>query len=79
MTEGMAGMLGGLRLISWMRAALLGAALLAAAAGMEVEVRADAFVSLNGRAYARLIDLEVDLAQERQGIEAKRWILAAPP
>ena len=50
-----------------------------AAAGLEVEVRADAFVSLNGRAYARLIDPEVDLAQERQGIGAKRWILAAPP
>lgn len=50
-----------------------------AAAGLEVEVRADAFVSLNGRAYARLIDPEVDLARERQGVGAKRWILAQPP
>ena len=50
-----------------------------AAAGLDVEVRADAFVSLNGRPYARLIDPETDLARERQGVGAKRWILAAPP
>ena len=50
-----------------------------AAAGLDVEVRADAFVSLNGRAYARLIDPETDLARERQGIGAKGWILPQPP
>jgi len=50
-----------------------------AASGLDVEVRADAFVSLNGRPYARLIDPQTDLARERQGIGAKRWILAAPP
>lgn len=50
-----------------------------AAAGLDVEVRADAFVSLNGRPYARLIDPETDLARERQGVGAKRWILPQPP
>ena len=50
-----------------------------AAAGLDVEVRADVFVSLNGRPYARLIDPETDLARERQGIGAKRWILPRPP
>ncbi len=49
-----------------------------AARGLTVEVRADAFVSFNGRPYARFIDSEVDLAQERQGIGAKDWILPHP-
>ena len=49
-----------------------------AAAGRRVEVRADAFVSFNGRPYARLIDPAADLAAERQGVGAKRWILPQP-
>ena len=43
--------------------------------GMEVEVRADAFVSLNGRRAARLIDPNVDLAQAKPGIWRKAWVL----
>ena len=46
--------------------------------GPDVEVRADAFVAVNGRPYARLIDPEIDLARERQGVGAKRWILPEP-
>ena len=49
-----------------------------AARGQDVEVRADAFVAVNGRPYARLIDPEIDLARERQGVGAKRWILPEP-
>ena len=49
-----------------------------AAQGPDVEVRADAFVAVNGRPYARLIDPEIDLARERQGVGAKRWILPEP-
>ena len=49
-----------------------------AAQGRDVEVRADAFVAVNGRPYARLIDPEIDLARERQGVGAKRWILPEP-
>lgn len=49
-----------------------------AARGTTVEVRADAFVSINGRPHARLIDPDVDLARERQGIRAKTWILPQP-
>ena len=41
-------------------------------------MRADAFVAVNGRPYARLIDPEIDLARERQGVGAKRWILPEP-
>jgi hypothetical protein len=44
----------------------------------DVEVRADAWVSLNGRAKARLIDPNVDLTNERDGLEKARWILEAP-
>ena len=44
-----------------------------------VEVRADAFVTYNGRAAARLIDPEVDLARINPGLGAKRWILGSPP
>jgi len=43
-----------------------------------VEVRADAFVAYNGRPSARLIDPEVDLAREHDGLAPKRWILPAP-
>jgi len=42
------------------------------------EVRADVFVSLNGRPGARLVDPEVDLAREREGLGPRRWILPAP-
>ncbi|MEZ4449072.1 MAG: HTTM domain-containing protein [Nannocystaceae bacterium] len=50
-----------------------------AAQGRDVEVRADAFVTYNGRPSARLLDPEVDLARERDGLAAKPWILPAPP
>lgn len=44
----------------------------------DVEVRADAFVAYNGRPSARLIDPNVDLARERDGLAAKPWILPPP-
>ncbi len=44
-----------------------------------VEVRADAFVSMNGRCGARLVDPTVDLARERDGLAPKRWILERRP
>ena len=45
----------------------------------DVQVRADALVSWNGRAPARLIDPEVDLAkQEIRLFERADWILPAP-
>lgn len=44
-----------------------------------VEVRADAFVTYNGRAAMRLIDGAVDLAGIRPGIGPKPWVLNAPP
>ena len=43
-----------------------------------VEVRADAFVAWNGRAPRRLVDPEVDLAREPQGLAAKAWVLRFP-
>lgn len=43
------------------------------------EVRADAFVTYNGRPNARLIDPTVDLARERDTLAPKPWILPAPP
>lgn len=43
--------------------------------GQRVQVRADAWVSFNGRRSQRLIDAEVDLAGEPKGLAAKRWIL----
>lgn len=46
--------------------------------GSAIEVRADAFVSLNGRPHHRLIDPEVDLAARRPGLAAQPWILPAP-
>lgn len=50
-----------------------------AARGMPgVEVRADAFVAYNGRPGARLIDPDVDLARERDGLAPKPWILPRP-
>lgn len=44
----------------------------------QVEVRADAWVSLNGRAPARLVDPEVDLAAVQDGLGAASWILPGP-
>ena len=43
-----------------------------------VEVRADAFVSFNGRPVARFVDPDVDLARIKPGIWSKRWVLPAP-
>lgn len=43
------------------------------------EVRADAFVTYNGRPNARLVDPTVDLARERDTLAPKPWILPAPP
>jgi hypothetical protein len=43
-----------------------------------VEVRVDAFVSLNGRKAARLIDPDVDLASVPDGIGRATWILPGP-
>lgn len=42
------------------------------------EVRVDAFVSLNGRRRARLIDPTVDLAREPDGLAPRPWILPHP-
>ncbi|MBL8953336.1 MAG: HTTM domain-containing protein [Myxococcaceae bacterium] len=44
----------------------------------DVEVRADALASLNGRPAARLIDPNVDLLTVTDGLGAKRWILPSP-
>ena len=46
--------------------------------GIDVEVRADAFVSLNGRPAQRLIDPNVDLAAEPWRLGHQPWILSAP-
>ncbi len=46
--------------------------------GRDVEVRADAFVTFNGRRAARLIDPDVDLARVAPGIQASTWILPRP-
>jgi len=43
-----------------------------------VEVRVDAFASLNGRRLARLIDPDVDLAAVRDGLGKAHWILPSP-
>jgi len=49
------------------------------ARGLEdVEVRVDAFCSLNGRPMARLIDPDVDLAAVEEGLMPAPWILPAP-
>lgn len=44
----------------------------------DVEVYADAFVTLNGSPSARIIDPNVDLASVSRSIFAKDWILPAP-
>jgi hypothetical protein len=41
----------------------------------EVEVRVDAWVSFNGRAPARFIDPDVDLAHEPRDLWSDAWIL----
>ena len=46
--------------------------------GERAEVRVDAFVSLNGRRAARLIDPTVDLAREPFRLGHQPWILPAP-
>jgi len=43
-----------------------------------VEVRVDAWVSLNGRAMRRMIDPTVDLSRIEDGIGKASWILPAP-
>lgn len=45
--------------------------------GREVEVRVDAWLSLNGRPATRLIDPTIDLAHEPRSLAPKPWIL--PP
>lgn len=44
-----------------------------------VEVRAEAWVSWNGRPAALLVDPSVDLAKQRDGLTAKAWIQPSPP
>ena len=44
----------------------------------EIEIRADAYVTYNGRPAARLIDPNVDLARVSRGLGPKHWILKAP-
>ena len=46
-----------------------------AAAGHAVEVRAEAYVSLNGRAGRLLLDPRLNLAAERNTLVQKWWIL----
>lgn len=43
-----------------------------------VEVRADAWASLNGRRSARLVDPDVDLARVEDGFARAAWILPSP-
>lgn len=50
----------------------------AASDGHPVRVYADAWVSLNGRPKARLIDPNVDLAQTADGLRKFDWVLPAP-
>lgn len=45
----------------------------------DVEVRAEAWVSLNGRPPRLLIDPDRDLVKESDGMHVKRWILGEPP
>jgi len=45
----------------------------------QVEVRVDAWVSLNGRRAARMIDPTVDLARVRDGVALMDWIESRPP
>ena len=51
---------------------------LRAAGHRDVEVRADAWVSLNGRRSTPMIDPDVDLARVEDGVAPAAWILPAP-
>lgn len=44
----------------------------------DVEVRVDAWVSLNGRRAQRMIDPDVDLARVRDGFAKATWVTPAP-
>ncbi len=44
----------------------------------DVEIRADALASWNGRPAARLIDPKVDLLSVEDGLQPKPWILPSP-
>lgn len=48
------------------------------AAGQDVAVFADSFLSLNGRPAALLIDPTVDLSREPYRLFGQPWILPAP-
>jgi vitamin K-dependent gamma-carboxylase len=50
----------------------------AEARGESVEVRVDAFTSLNGRPAARMVDPDVDLSREPYRPFGQPWILPAP-
>ena len=45
---------------------------------LDPEVRVDAFAALNGHPRARLIDRDVDLAHETDGLAPRSWILREP-
>ncbi len=45
---------------------------------MAVEVRVEAYVSVNGRRSALLIDPTVDLARQPLSLRHKTWLLAFP-
>ena len=44
-----------------------------------VEVRADVFVTINGRKAERFIDPDTDLASVEPRIGASHWVLPQPP
>jgi vitamin K-dependent gamma-carboxylase len=46
--------------------------------GGPVEVRAEALVSLNGRAVSPMVDSRVDLARISDGLALYSWVLPAP-
>ena len=48
-------------------------------AGADLQVRVDAYLSLNGRRAARLIDPTVDLAAEPWHLGHQRWVLDPAP
>ena len=50
----------------------------AARRGQNVQVRADSFVTFNGRKRARFVDPEVDLARVEPGLWPKTWVLPTP-
>ena len=47
--------------------------------GRNVKVRADSFVTFNGRPAARFVDPDVDLTSVHSGIGPKSWVLPQPP